>query len=61
MSPAKESHVSREPAVTAPEDHLAFLKRTLVSIKKEAAAGTPVDPKLLEDLESRISNLEKNQ
>ena len=43
------------------EQDIALLRSNLVSIKKEMAAGTPIDPQLVKDLERRIVKLEKHQ
>ena len=39
------------------EDHLDLLERNLESLKAEMAAGTPIDPQKIADLEKRLIKL----
>ena len=43
------------------EDTLRFLESSLQSIKAEMAAGTPIDPQLVAEMERRIKLLRANQ
>ena len=49
----------RDPQRLTREQAIAFLRRSLVSIRKEMAAGTLIDPKMVIDLEKQIAGLEK--
>lgn len=51
------SALSRRRKKHVDDDTLKFLESSLQSIKAEMAAGTPIDPQLVEEMERRIKRL----